>query len=82
MTYRLSELSRLLGVPRDGDGDPEIRGVAGISEAQSGDITFAESGRRIADLERALAFYRDLLGFEKVILPLDSIRVIESNLGG
>jgi len=53
MAYRLSELSRRLGLPRDGDGDPEIRGAAGIADARPGEITFAESGRQTGDLDRS-----------------------------
>jgi large subunit ribosomal protein L4 len=49
------------------------------------DSDVEKSARNLSRVETLLAQYlnvRDLLGFEKVILPLDSIRVIESNLGG
>ena len=49
------------------------------------DSNVEKSARNLSRTETLLAQYlnvRDLLGFEKVILPLDSIRVIESNLGG
>ena len=49
------------------------------------DAEVEKSTRNLAGAETLLAQYlnvRDLLGFERVILPLDSIRVIESNLGG
>jgi large subunit ribosomal protein L4 len=49
------------------------------------DSNVEKSARNLSRIETLLAQYlnvRDLLGFEKVILPLDSIRVIESNLGG
>jgi UDP-3-O-[3-hydroxymyristoyl] glucosamine N-acyltransferase len=50
MAYRLSELARRLGVPLEGDADPEIRGAAGLADARDGDITFAEDARRAANL--------------------------------
>lgn len=49
------------------------------------DSDVEKSAANLGRTETLLAQYlnvRDLLGFEKVILPLDSIRVIESNLGG
>jgi large subunit ribosomal protein L4 len=49
------------------------------------DSNVEKSAANLSRIETLLAQYlnvRDLLGFEKVILPLDSIRVIESNLGG
>jgi len=49
------------------------------------DSNVEKSARNLSRAETLLAQYlnvRDLLGFEKVILPLDSISVIESNLGG
>ena len=49
------------------------------------DAEVEKSTRNLAGAETLLAQYlnvRDLLGFERVILPLGSIRVIESNLGG
>ena len=49
------------------------------------DAEVEKSTRNLTGAETLLAQYlnvRDLLGFERVILPLDSIRVIESNLGG
>ncbi|MGD8814555.1 MAG: 50S ribosomal protein L4 [Anaerolineales bacterium] len=44
-----------------------------------------KSARNLPKAETLLAQYlnvRDLLGFDRVILPLDAKRVIESNLGG
>jgi large subunit ribosomal protein L4 len=49
------------------------------------DVVVEKSTSNLTGTETVLAQYlniRDLLGFEKVILPLDSIRVIEANLGG
>lgn len=49
------------------------------------DAEVEKSTRNLTGAETLLAQYlnvRDLLGFERLILPLDSIRVIESNLGG
>jgi UDP-3-O-[3-hydroxymyristoyl] glucosamine N-acyltransferase len=40
MRIRLAELAERLGVPLHGDGSIEITGVAGIREAQPGDLTF------------------------------------------
>ncbi len=44
-TYTLAELARELGGVVIGDGDTPIRGVAGIREAQPGDITFLANSR-------------------------------------
>jgi len=44
-TRTLAELARELGAELDGDGSIEIRGVAGIREAQSGDLTFIANAR-------------------------------------
>ena len=40
MRLRLSELAKRLDVPLHGDGSVEIRGVAGIREAKTGELTF------------------------------------------
>ncbi len=40
MRLRLSELAAKLGVPLHGDGSIEITGVAGIREAEQGELTF------------------------------------------
>lgn len=47
MAMTLSELARRLGATLEGDGSTEVRGVAGIHEAQPGDVTFV-SGPRYA----------------------------------
>jgi large subunit ribosomal protein L4 len=49
------------------------------------DTNVEKSTRNLTGTETILAQYlnvRDLLDFDRVILPLDSIRVIETNLGG
>lgn len=49
------------------------------------DVEVEKSTRNLNRTETLLAQYlnvRDLLGFERVILPLAAIRVIETNLGG
>ncbi len=49
------------------------------------DTSVEKSTRNLTGTETILAQYlnvRDLLEFDRVILPLDSIRVIETNLGG
>lgn len=44
-SYRLCELADIVGGEVVGDGDVEIRGVAGIKEALPGDITFLANPR-------------------------------------
>ena len=44
----LRELAARLGCPVDGDGDPEIRRVAGIEQAGPGDLTFLSNPRYAA----------------------------------
>jgi large subunit ribosomal protein L4 len=49
------------------------------------DSDVEKSARNLGKADTLLAQYlniRDLLGFDRVILPLDSVRVIEANLGG
>src|SRR5438067_11460068 len=45
VTRTLAELAELLGGEVVGDGRTEIRGVAGIREAQAGDVTFLANAR-------------------------------------
>jgi UDP-3-O-[3-hydroxymyristoyl] glucosamine N-acyltransferase len=47
MALTLSELAKRLGATLEGDGSTQVRGVAGIHEAQPGDVTFV-SGPRYA----------------------------------
>lgn len=51
---KLRELAERIGVELIGDGDVEISGAAGVSEAGEGQITYVEE-RRIADLEHTRA---------------------------
>jgi UDP-3-O-[3-hydroxymyristoyl] glucosamine N-acyltransferase len=39
-SYKLTELADILGGQLNGDGETSIRGIAGIKEAEEGDITF------------------------------------------
>ncbi len=55
MSFRLSELSRLLDVPMSGEDDPLIQAAAGLSDAGDGDITFAETERLSAELANSSA---------------------------
>jgi UDP-3-O-[3-hydroxymyristoyl] glucosamine N-acyltransferase len=48
---RLSELASALGLTREGDTDPLIRGAAGIEMAGVGQITFVDSPRFARHLE-------------------------------
>ncbi len=54
-TRRLSDLAAELGGVVVGDGNTEIRGVAGIREAQPGDITFIANARYDAYLAQTSA---------------------------
>jgi len=63
MEYRLSELADRIAGKIDGDGDLIIRGVAGIREAQEGEITFLGNARYEEWLPKTNA--------SAVILPLD-----------
>lgn len=51
---KLRELAERIGAELIGDGEVEITGAAGLSEAGEGQITYVEE-RRIADLERTRA---------------------------
>ncbi len=48
---RLSELAAKVGGELIGRGDIDIRGVAGIGQAQDGDITYLSDERHLKDLE-------------------------------
>ncbi len=48
MAMTLSELAKRLGAELEGDGAAEVSGVAGVQEAQSGDVTFVSSPRYAA----------------------------------
>ena len=50
MSFKLSELSRRLGVPVTGDADPLITGAAGLGHAAEGHITFVADERRAGEL--------------------------------
>lgn len=52
---RLSELARRLGCALRGDGDVEIRRVAGIGEAGAGDLTFVSGARYVPQLRTTRA---------------------------
>jgi len=61
---RLIDLAEKVGGELSGRGDIDIRGVAGISEAQDGDITFVTDEKRLKDLEACHA--------SAVIVPRDA----------
>lgn len=52
---KLSELASKLGAERIGAEDPVITGIAGLGEAQAGEITYVADDRHIADLKRSRA---------------------------
>ncbi len=52
---KLDELAGLIGGEMKGDGSIEITGVAGISEAREGDVTFLSSTKLIAELRESRA---------------------------
>ena len=56
-SYRLYELAELVGGTVDGDGQTLIRGVAGIREAEPGEITFIANSKyeEFLDVTRASA---------------------------
>ncbi len=56
-SYKLYELAELVGGTVDGDGQTLIRGVAGIREAQPGEITFIANSKyeEFLDVTRASA---------------------------
>ena len=52
---KLDEIAGLIGGEVTGDGSIEITGVAGISDARKGDITFLSSMKLIAELGESMA---------------------------
>lgn len=52
---KLAELAGVLGGILSGPGDIDIRGIAGIRDAQNGDITFLADGKRVKDLDACRA---------------------------
>jgi len=52
---KLSELAQRLGCALRGDGDVEVRRVAGIGEAGAGDLTFVSNARYAAQLQTTRA---------------------------
>ena len=55
MEITLAELARKLGGKLEGDGAQVIRGVAGVREAQPGDLTFVANPRYAPDVARTRA---------------------------
>ena len=55
MALTVQEIARRVGGRVEGDGSVEIRAVAGIREAQAGDITFLDTPRYARWLERSEA---------------------------
>jgi len=52
---KLSELARRIEGTLEGDGDPEITGIAGLDAAHPGDITFMTNPKFAAVLEKSMA---------------------------
>jgi UDP-3-O-[3-hydroxymyristoyl] glucosamine N-acyltransferase len=52
---KLGELAARLGCKLEGDGDVEVRGVAGIENAQAGEVTFLANPKYSRELARTLA---------------------------
>jgi UDP-3-O-[3-hydroxymyristoyl] glucosamine N-acyltransferase len=52
---KLIDLAKQLHAELDGPGDTEITGIAGLREAQGGDITFVSDERSLKDLARCRA---------------------------
>jgi UDP-3-O-[3-hydroxymyristoyl] glucosamine N-acyltransferase len=55
MVKKLIEIREIVGGELFGDGDIEIHGVAGIKEAQEGQITFVANNRYLSELEKTQA---------------------------
>lgn len=55
MVKKLSEICELVGGELFGDGDIEIHSVAGIREAQKGQITFVANSRYLSEIEKTQA---------------------------
>jgi large subunit ribosomal protein L4 len=75
--------------PKTKDMAAILKGLVGDASVlillPESDTNVEKSTRNLTGTETILAQYlnvRDLLDFDRVILPLDSIRVIETNLGG
>ena len=54
-SLKLKDIAERIGARLDGDGEVEIRGVAGIEEAGPGDLTFFTNPRYAAELRRTRA---------------------------
>jgi UDP-3-O-[3-hydroxymyristoyl] glucosamine N-acyltransferase len=52
---KLGELAARLGCKLEGDGNVEVRGVAGIESAQAGEVTFLTNPKYSRELTRTLA---------------------------
>jgi UDP-3-O-[3-hydroxymyristoyl] glucosamine N-acyltransferase len=52
---KLGELAARLGCKLEGDGNVEVRGVAGIESAQAGEVTFLANPKYSRELTRTLA---------------------------
>jgi len=61
---KLKELSDMLGAELSGPADVDIRGVAGLKEAEAGQITFLTGIKHLKDLERTRA--------SAALVPLDT----------
>lgn len=67
---KLGELASRLGCRLEGDAQAEIRGIAGIEEARSGEVTFLSNPRYARELAKTQA--SAVLVDEKVVLQRDA----------
>lgn len=70
---KLSELARRLACQLDGDGEIEITGVAGIQEAQTGQLTFL-ANRKYAPAVKTTCASAILIARDAGPLPLAALR--------
>ncbi len=70
---KLSEIARRLGCQLDGDGEIEITGVAGIKEAQAGQLTFL-ANRKYAPALKTTRASAIVIGKDAGPLPLAALR--------
>jgi len=75
LCLHLSEVAALVGGTLVGDADPTITGVAGIHDANAGDLTFLAHRRYRAALGRSRASAVLVDGHEPVDLP--AVRVVD-----
>ncbi|MCL4523420.1 MAG: UDP-3-O-(3-hydroxymyristoyl)glucosamine N-acyltransferase [Acidobacteria bacterium] len=70
---KLSEIARRLGCQLDGNGDLEITGVAGINEAQAGQLTFL-ANRKYAPAVKTTRASAIVIAKDAAPVPLAALR--------